>query len=387
MSREHYTTMDSNTTTNKPQRLQSLDILRGFDMACLVLIQPILYHYLEIAAPADDTFGAFLNSQVTHVEWIGFSFWDIIMPLFMFMSGITIPFAFSRQKREGADSTFYRRLLKRFLILWGVGMVVQGNLLSLDWHQFKFFSNTLQSIAVGYVVTALLFVLTSKRTQIAVVAACFIGYIAVFAIWGDMDFSMGHNIADAIDMAVLGVFRDGMNWDGTSWNFNGTYNYTWVLSSLNFIVTVYLGCWAGYILKSGDTQQQKLRKLCIMGTILIVAALAMSPILPIIKRIWSSSMTLFAGGICFLLMALFFYIIDMRGWTKGTQWLKYYGMNSLAAYFLGEYMNFRSISGSLFYGLEQYLGDFYPVVGTTVNVGVVYLIIRWMYKQGIFIKA
>uniref|UniRef100_A0AB33JVF7 DUF5009 domain-containing protein n=1 Tax=Prevotella sp. GTC17262 TaxID=3236797 RepID=A0AB33JVF7_9BACT len=379
--------MTSNTTSNKPQRLQSLDVLRGFDMACLVLIQPILYHFLEIAKPAEGTFGAFLYGQVTHVRWEGFCFWDIIMPLFMFMSGITIPFAFSRQKREGADASFYRRLLKRFLILWGVGMVVQGNLLALDWHQLHFYSNTLQSIAVGYVVTSLLFVLTSRRTQIAVVAACFIAYMAVFALWGNMDFTIGKNIAEAIDITILGVFRDGMNWNGTTWTVDPTYNYTWILSSLNFIVTVYLGCWAGYILKSTDTAKQKLQRLCIVGTALTVAALAMNPVFPIIKHIWSSSMTLFAGGICFLLMALFFYVVDMRGWNKGTQWLKYYGMNSLAAYFLGEYLNFRSIPNSLLYGLEQFLGEYYPVVGTAANVGIVYLIIRWMYKQGIFIKA
>ena len=142
-------------TANK--RLASLDLLRGFDLFCLLMFQPILITWLEIEnSPAL----APITNQFTHVEWQGVAFWDLIMPLFMFMSGITIPFAMSRYKQgDIVDHHFYLRLLKRFFILFLLGWVVQGNLLALDIRQFHIFANTLQAIAVGYVVAALLKIL------------------------------------------------------------------------------------------------------------------------------------------------------------------------------------------------------------------------------------
>ena len=180
----------------KPSRLLSLDLLRGMDLAFLVLFQPVVYQWLEACQPAPGTFGAAVYGQITHVPWQGFCFWDIIMPLFMFMSGITIPFSMSKYRRgeSKAGAGFLLRLLKRFVVLWLLGMVVQGNLLALDARLLHLYSNTLQSIAVGYVVVALLFVYTSWRTQLAVVAGCMVAYVAVFAIWGRMDFTIDANI-------------------------------------------------------------------------------------------------------------------------------------------------------------------------------------------------
>lgn len=369
-------------------RLLSLDILRGADLAMLVLIQPVIWAWLDTLRPAQGTFLAFIYSQIEHLPWEGFCFWDIIMPLFMFMSGITIPFAMAKYKtgRASVDFHFYRRILKRFVVLWVLGMFCQGNLMDLDIHTLKLFSNTLQSIAVGYVVVALLYALTSLRTQIAVVTLCFLAYIAVFAVWGGMDFTIGQNVCQQIDNDVLGHFRDGVIWQGDKWSFDPTYNYTWVLSSFNFIVTVYLGCLAGYILKGTATEQTKLRRLVISGAVLILAGLAMHPVIPIIKHIWSSSMTLFSGGICFLLMALSYYLVDIKKRRKHILWLKYYGMNSLAAYCL-IHIPVDSVTDCFFHGFRQWMGPYYIVLQTFVEVMVIYYIVRWMYRKQIFLKA
>ncbi len=381
----------TNTTNNTaPKRLLSLDILRGFDLICLVLLQPIVYTWLDILKPAEGTFLYGVFHQILHTPWVGFNFWDIIMPLFMFMSGITIPFAMSKYKsgEKAVNTDFFRRILKRFIILVVVGWMIQGNLMALDIKQFHVFANTLQSIAVGYVVVALLFVFTSFRTQVAVVLISFLSYIAVFAIWGHMDFTIGTNICEEIDRVVLGHFRDGVIWKGDTWTFDPEYDYTWILSSLNFVVTVFLGCLAGYILKGKkDSEMRKFYKLMIYGVLLIVASLALHPLVPIIKKIWSSSMALFAGGICFLLMGLFYYCIDIKGWKKGIGWFKFYGMNSLAAYFLDKFLSFDSLTDSFFYGFKQWMGDFYPIVDSVIQGLIVLLILRWMYKNKIFIKA
>ena len=383
------TTDNGAAGTAKSTRLLSLDLLRGMDLAFLVLLQPVVYQWLEACQPASGTFGSAVYGQITHVPWQGFCFWDIIMPLFMFMSGITIPFSMAKYQRgeSKAGASFLLRLLKRFVVLWVLGMVVQGNLLALDARQLHLYSNTLQSIAVGYVVVALLFVYTSWRTQLAVVVGCMVAYVAVFAFWGQMDFSIDANICEEIDRQVLGRWRDGVVWSGDKWCWDPTYHYTWILSSLNFVGTVYLGYLAGVVLRTGRTPESKLRILLLSGVGLIVLAFALSPVVPIIKHIWSTSMTFLAGGICFLLMAAAYYWVDMRGHTRGLMWLKVYGTNSLVAYVLGEYVRFDSLTDSLCYGLKPLLGDYYPVLGAAAQGIFVLIVLRCLYKLNIFLKA
>jgi len=378
-------------TTNGKQRLLSLDILRGLDLACLVLIQPILYTWIDVAQPPAGSLLDGLRGQLEHVPWQGFCFWDIIMPLFMFMSGITIPFSMSKYKsgREPADIRFWRRLLKRFVVLWVVGMFCQGNLMLLDLHQLKPYSNTLQSIAVGYVCTCLLYVFCSLGTQIMAVVALMAIYVGVFALWGNMDFTIGSNICERIDEAVLGFHRDGIWWDGV-WHIDDSYHYTWILSSLNFVATVWFGCLAGIILRSRREGMRKFRLLMLLAVGGIALGLAMHPVVPIIKHIWSTSMTLFSAGICMLLMALFYYVIDVKRLSSPTSRLamalKYYGMNSLAAYTLA-HVSFISVIDTFFCGFRQWTGDYYAVIQSVCTGIIIYLILRWMYKHDIFIKA
>lgn len=108
--------------------------------------------------------------------------------------------------------------------------------------------------------------------------------------------------------------------------------------------------------------------------------------MPVIKRVWSCSMTLLSGGYCFLLMGLFYYWIDCKRHVRGMEWLKFYGMNSITAYMLGETVNFRCIVHSVSYGLERYLGEYYSVWLTFGNFLILFLILRWMYRRQIFLK-
>ena len=120
---------------------------------------------------------------------------------------------------------------------------------------------------------------------------------------------------------------------------------------------------------------------------LVGLALLWSLQMPVIKRIWTGSMTLLSGGYCFLLMALFYYWIDYKGHTRGLNWLKVYGMNSITAYLLGEVVSFRCVAASVSYGLEQYLGGYYSVWLTFANYLIVFLLLRAMYKRGLFLKV
>ena len=136
-----------------------------------------------------------------------------------------------------------------------------------------------------------------------------------------------------------------------------------------------------------DNPRKVLKVLAAGALALIAAGLLLSLQMPIIKTIWSSSMTLFAGGLCFMLMAVFYYIVDYKGWKRGLMWLKIYGMNSIAAYFLGEVVNFRCVAHSLTHGLQQFMGEYYPVWLTFANFLIVFFILRCMYKAKIFLKV
>ena len=248
----------------RKDRLASLDILRGLDLFLLLVAGPIIHTFLRInTSPVWDG----VRHQVSHVSWEGFVLWDIIMPLFMFMSGATIPFSMARYREgEKPGKAFHLKLLKRFALLFFLGWIVQGNLLNLDFKVFHPFANTLQAIAVGYVFAALSYVHLDKKESWIFGTACFLLYILVFVIFGKMNLDPQNNVAMVIDKAVLGCHRDGVIWnpDG-SWAWNEGYQYTWILSSLNFIVTVMLGCYAGELLKDASLPKVN-RGLYLAGT-------------------------------------------------------------------------------------------------------------------------
>lgn len=371
----------------KPNRLASLDILRGLDLWLLLMIGPVLHTFLRSGYGEG---WKFIRFHADHVAWDGFSLWDIIMPLFMFMSGITIPFSLKNYKNGLLPKKdFHLKLLRRFCLLFFLGWIVQGNLLDFDFRYFHPYANTLQAIAVGYAASALLFVYFRPKMQIVLTSLLFLGYMAAFVFTG-MDMNPETNVAMVIDKAVLGAHRDAVMWlENGDWQFKTWYQYTWVLSSLNFIVTVMLGCFAGQMIcaDNGEVSGRKALKLAVVGAVLVAAGLAMSPWFPIIKQIWSNSMTLYSGGICFLLMSVTYYVVDVRKWGGKMEWIKYFGMNSIAAYMIANAIDFSSVTESFIYGLKDIVGGYYPVLVSMGNVIILFFVMRLMYKNRIFLKV
>lgn len=376
-------------THSSSKRLESLDALRGFDLFFLVALGPLM-HSLARTANVE-----WLNESMwvfSHVSWEGFSPWDLIMPLFLFMSGISMPFSLSRYKSISDKRPLLRRLAKRILLLWIFGMMCQGNLLALDPNTIYLYSNTLQAIATGYLITALLFLFTSRRTQIITAVVLLLVYWTTMQFitvdgYGGGNYTPQGNLAEWIDNTVLGRFRDTAQVIDGKVVIVDWYHYTWILSSLNFGVTVLTGLFAGYIAKDKIEEKKKLKLYFGTGITMVIAGWLWNFQMPVIKTIWTSSMVLVSSGYCFLLMGLFYYWIDYKGHRSGITWLKVYGMNSIVAYMLANVVNFRCIGESLFYGLEQYMGSYYSFLMTLWNIGAVYVIIWFMYKRGIFLKV
>lgn len=370
---------------NENKRLLSLDVLRGLDLFMLVALQPVLrVALIELdCGVLNDT----LLYQLDHAEWEGLRVWDMVMPLFLFMSGVTMPYSLPKYRTNNGDVKVWMRVLKRFAMLFLLGMFVQGNILSLDPGRIYLYSNTLQAIAVGYLLTVPMVLYLKPKQQVVAIVALLLLYSVPMHLYGD--WSAQGNMACVIDKAVLGRFRDGSTVaaDG-SVLFAGWYDYTWLWSSITFCCTVAFGSLAGHITKNGNSNREATaRKLLLVGVLLVVSGLLAGIGQPIIKRIWTASFTLYCAGWCYLLLALFYWWIDVKGHTKGWEWLLYYGCNAITAYLIGEMINFRSIAESMLYGTAQYLDGWYPVLLTLCNSVMVFFVLKIMYRNRLFLKV
>lgn len=355
------------------KRLDSLDILRGLIMFVLVFFSPLLRN---IATASGAGWMDVIVRQCKHVPWEGLVCHDMIMPLFVFMSGCAIPYAFAKYRANGnGKGKIYFRIARRVVVLWILGMICQGNLCSFKPETFIYYSNTLQSIAVGYAVSAILFINTRPRTQVIVAGALLVAYWAGCTFisvdgYGGGSYALETNFPRWVDAKVLG--------EGGA--------YTWVFSSLNFIVTAMTGMFAGMILKSGRTSVRKMQLLLLYGVGMIAAGLLWSLEMPIIKHIWTSSMTLVTSGISFLLLDLAYLIADHLQW-KGLNWLKVIGTNCILVYML-HYVHLTPITDKLLWGLNDIVGkDWYAVILVAADFLLLWIILRTMYKHKIFVKV
>ena len=147
------------------------------------------------------------------------------------------------------------------------------------------------------------------------------------------------------------------------------------------------GVFAGMLLKSNKAELVKIKWLVYAGAVMVALGWLWGLEHPVIKKLWTSSMVLVSSGYCFLLMALFYWWIDYRKHNQGYTVLRVYGMNSITAYMITNVVSFKCVGHSLFYGLEQYTGNFYPVLISLCNVSVIYVILWLMYKHKLFLKV
>ena len=367
--------MNEKPTTST--RIASIDALRGFDMLMIIVADRF---FATLHEGAGTPLTAFFANQFDHPEWLGTTFYDIIMPLFLFVVGVVIPFSLDKMlAAPSGKSKVYRRLARRFLILFFLGWIVQGNLLALDINKFKIFSNTLQAIAVGYVLSSLAYIHLSKKGRYILFAACLVLYALILTVpnvpgVGRSMLLPDQNFALYFDQLVFGRFDDGLQ-------------YTWLLSGLGFTATVLSGLFAGELIKSDLKREKVALYLVYLGVGFIIVGQIWGIWHPIVKKIWSSSFVLFLSGICYLLLALFYWIIDVKGYQKWAFSLKVIGMNAIVAYVASHVIPFHEIAGFLLYGTEQYVGGFYDALTTLGGFGILYLILWYMYKNRTFVRV
>ncbi len=370
-----------NTIPDNPaaprQRIMSIDALRGFDMLMIIGANRVFYG-LDKGAGTQLT--GFLAGQFEHPEWFGFHFYDIIMPLFLFVVGAVIPFSLDKRLRVNPDkSGIYLHLLKRVAILWIFGWIVQGGILNLDIDHFHIFSNTLQAIAVGYFFSSVAYLRLSKRGRYILFAACLIVYAVLLTVpivpgMGRSTLSApGRNFPLWFDRFIMGKFDDGLE-------------YTWILSGLGFTATVLSGLFAGEIIREGTRRKRTAFILLVLGLSAFAAGLIWNIWLPIVKKVWSSSFVLFSSGISLVLLAMFYWIIDVKGYVRWSYFLRVIGMNAIFAYMVADTINLPGIADQLLYGLKQYAGGYYPVFTALGGFFILYTVLWFFYKNRVYIK-
>ncbi|MDP4284965.1 MAG: DUF5009 domain-containing protein [Bacteroidota bacterium] len=357
-------------------RILSVDALRGFDMlwitggaAIFITLNDVVHSHITET----------LAANMEHVPWQGFHFLDIIMPLFLFVTGVSMPLSFKKRMQKPQGSTLVGHILKRVVILWILGMIAQGNLLTYDWSQIAFFSNTLQAIAVGYLVASLFILNFSVFAQFLwTLALLLINFIVLYYIpvpgVGHAVLEPQQNLPLYIDKLILGSHQDGTN-------------YTWILTSIGFAATVMTGVFSSYILQCGISQLGKLKTLFITGLALVAAGLLLNPVQLIIKHVWTTSFTLFSSGLCFLLLAFFYLVVDYWKYQRWAMFFIVVGSNSILAYMIGDLHCFSEIAGVFLVGTKRFLGDWYPFVLSIGSYAVFWLLFYFLYKRKIFIKV
>lgn len=367
-----------NKTILSKERVVSVDALRGFDMFW-IMGGDIGFQALDKVF--HNKLSGFVKVQFDHVEWLGFHFEDIIMPLFLFLVGISMVYSYRKRLSNGSsDKSLWIHTIKRVALLWLLGMMVQGNLLLYDINHIQFYTNTLQAIASGYLIATIFILYLPVLCQIFATAGLMIAYWAILAlipVGGTTAnaYSPDGNVAMFVEKAVMGRF---IGW--------GTY--TWIVSSLNFGASVMLGVFAGYIMQSSNEKLKKFRIYLIMGSLLIILALILNIWHPIIKHIWTSSFVLFAGGISVLMLSVFYLVIDVWNIRKGTRWMIIIGSNAIFAYVAWHLFSnsFSGMAEVFLNGLKQYIGNWFDVLRIFGGTLVLYLILLYMYKNKTFIK-
>ena len=390
-----------------PQRLLSLDAYRGFVML-LMMAGMIGLAKVAVAVQPPSAFWNFLGWHQSHVEWIGCSLHDLIQPSFSFIVGVALPFSIAARMAKGQDRTRLSiHAFGRALILIALGVFLR----SVNKTQTVFtFEDTLSQIGLGY---GFLFLLGFRpvNNQWAAFAFLLAGYWAAFVVHPlpppDFDYARVNVSADWLKQYGLTGFA--AHWQKNSnfaWAFDNWFLNLWprkepwvcnpggyaTLSFIPTLATMILGLIAGETLRGDRAPAQKLRWLLIAGVAGLAAGwlLGALGVCPVVKRIWTPSWTLFSGGWCLLLLAAFYFLIEMRGWKAWTFPLVVIGMNSIAAYMIDHLW-----AGFIRNALQTHLGKsaflvcgkaYEPLLLGGATLLVLWLVLLWMYRRKIFLR-
>lgn len=410
---ESTATSGSATAASSSARLESVDALRGFDMLWIIG-GATLGRALQGLAKND--FTQFAATQLEHAPWEGFRFYDLIFPLFLFIVGISIVFSLDKALAAGGRVPAIARILRRSVLLYLLGVFYSGGL-SQPWPAVGL-GGVLQRIAACYLCAAVLYCFVRRGPAIAAVAGVLLaGYWALltFVPFPDLKLDKAHvqavaqrigsdspfAIAGAVSERTHGSYEEGRNLTNyvdflflPGKKAQSYYINEGLLSTLPAIALPLFGILAGRLLRSGTTSpSRKVLWLLLAGAASLAVGLAWTWQFPCIKRIWTSSFVLIAAGCSAWLLALFYWLVDVRGWRTWCRPFVWIGSNAITLYLAWPLVGFPAIAARLAGGDVHRLLDEHVAKGTgdvvlaLLSLLLVVLLARFLYVRRIFLRV
>ncbi len=368
------------STPAPPERLTCLDAFRGFTMFWIVGGTSLM---AGLEALGSNPVLRAIVYELQHTPWRGLRFYDCIWPSFMLMVGVSIPFAFASRARAQRQSEILRHALTRAVVLFLLGSLRESA--SLRTPYLVELSSALQPIAVAYFVGALL-ARKSIKFEATVGALILTGYALLLALVPApgipaATYELNHNLVHYVDIALLGQRR----WD--QWPY-APEGWGTVLSTIPTLCTTILGLIIGRMLMMPHLSlKQKAGIIGSIGASCFGLGWALSPFIPVVMKLWTTSYGLASAGVACLEFLFFFWTIELLGYGKWTRLFVPFGMNALFIYMFASLIPLRDWVSIFTKGLGNAWPRVEPLTTAVMVIGIEWLLLSWMQDRKIFVRA
>ena len=380
-------------------RLESLDALRGFDMLFISGLSSLVIAFCVMAGAPECA----LAEQMRHVAWSGLHHHDTIFPLFLFMAGVSWPFSLASQRAKGRSNVSILLKLVRRAVVLAVFAAVFGGVLTFDWPNVRWL-DVLTTIGVCGGVSAVIYMFVADwRRRLGVCAFILVGYWFLLMLvpapdvatvpmptspeWqGTGPFTLVGNLCGYVDRKLL----PGLYYTYVDANGVGVFEEDGILHNIAAVATAMLGVFAGEIVRSeGVSGDRKALRLLVCSVVCLVLTLVWSPFCPIIMKIWSPTYVLANGTYSFAMLALFYWLIDVKGWRTWAFPLKVVGMNSITIYLLNRTGLMAPVAKYFFGGMAS-LTDYPGFPSAVLSAGLLalnWIVLYAFYRKNAFLKV
>ncbi len=363
-----------------PKRLDSIDALRGFDM--LMISGGGEFIHLLGGLTGIGIIDA-IAGQFYHPEWHGFTFFDFIFPLFLFLAGTSLAFSVTVGKSKGlSNANITKKVAKRMVILMLLGILFKNAPVDIFDPGHIRYGSVLGRIGIATFLVTLLYLRFSWQQRLYIGLGVLVSYYLLLLIIPVPGFGAGNltfegNLIGWLDRAIMpGKLKQT------------TYDELAISTQIPAACLTLFGSLAGDILLSDQQGNAKMKRLLTMGIIGIAVGLLWNFIFPINKHLWSSSFVLLTAGMASLLLAGFYWIIDIKGKRRWSFFFRVIGVNSLLIYLTTRFVDFNETSRLLFSGIYKYASEpWQEVFNALGGFALVWLFLYVMYRNKLFLKV
>jgi len=364
-------------------RMTSLDVFRGITIAGMILVNN------------PGTWDA-IYSPLEHSKWDGWTPTDLVFPFFLFIVGVSITLALARRAESGGSRRdLYMKIVRRTALIFAIGLLLSDFPYN-DPATFRI-PGVLQRIAVCYLFASVIFLNTTWRTQAVIVATLLLAYWAILVLvpapgFAAGDLSMAGSIASYVDRGVFGRHT-----------WKPLYDPEGILSTTGALATTLCGVLTGHFLRTRREPLEKVAAMFAAGAGCIIVGWAWNYWFPVNKALWTSSYVLFTAGMALELLALCYWLVDIKGYRRWSVPFLVFGTNALAVYFLSEYfvllaslIRFTRADGSRTDILGLVYEKLFASWAAPINASLMYavcFVLVWLalmsllYRKRIFIKV